>query len=227
VTDETIDDLERLLQEAKEAEEAAGDAAMRLFPARGPEWSAFLAAHEEVLQVERKLANARQEEHVIPVQFPVRWDVGAPLPYLLCNDYRTFLTFFLPIDDPDWDGTYVTIRSPDDDSPARIAVVEFHHCVASKLGDPNDEVHNGHPWDGKGLRAYSAQEVINSRWVAEIESINRVHSQYSPEKWKRLHHYVLWFHDSTFECIAESFTVELRNEDFASVLENICRRLVT
>src|SRR5437667_12297618 len=36
-------------------------------------------------------------------------DTGAPLPYLLQNDYRTFVAFFLRDVDPNWDGTYVTV----------------------------------------------------------------------------------------------------------------------
>ena len=82
-------------------------------------------------------------------------------------------------------------------------------CVSAKLGDPNDEVFSGHPLQGKGLEAYAAQRVVNSRWLKEIETINSVHPQYRPAMWRDLQHFIFWFHDSTFECLARSFKVEV------------------
>ena len=46
----------------------------------------FRAARTAVLQAERNLAAAKGEEYVVPIEFPVCWDTGAPLPYLLQND---------------------------------------------------------------------------------------------------------------------------------------------
>lgn len=142
------------------------------------------------------------------------------------NDYRTFITFLLRARDPNWDGTYVTVRDPASSTPLSVAVVEFKRCHAAKLGAPNDEVLNGHPLYGKGLDSYTAQEVINSRWLAEIEATNSVHSCYKPEHWKDLHHYVFWFHDSTFECIAGAFAVETFDKSLTDVLSDVCKRLV-
>lgn len=78
--------------------------------------------------------------------------------------------------------------------------------VSAKLGSPNDEVFHGHPLAGKGLEGYTAQLVRNSRWLSELQQINSVHAGYRPEAWQKRNHYVFWFHDTTFECIAEGST---------------------
>jgi len=78
---------------------------------------------------------------------------------------------------------------------------------------------------GKGLDGYRAQRVVNSRWLAELEAINSVHHCHKPEVWRKRSHYVLWFHDSTFECVAESFRVELFRESMADLLVRVCQRL--
>jgi hypothetical protein len=57
-------------------------------------------------------AQSADRIYAVPIEFPVHWDTGAPLPYLLQNDYRTFLAFFLHTVDPNWDGTYVNVRNP-------------------------------------------------------------------------------------------------------------------
>lgn len=223
-----IEELERALADAnQQVERALKDLSANFSRSgRGQEWREFHAAYEQVLSVERKLAAAKHEEHVIPVEFPVQWETGAPLPYLLCNDYRTYLTFFLREVDPHWDGTDVNIRNAASSAPASVAIVEFKHCIVSKMGSPNDEVHSGHPWAGKGLRSYTAQEVVHSLWLAEIEAINRVHRCYNADLWKTLHHYVFWFHDSTVECIAESFTVTSRNDSMSVILADLCEKLL-
>ena len=47
------------------------------------------------LYLKRELAAAKGEEYAVPVDFPVKWDAGCPLPHLLCNDYKALLAFIL------------------------------------------------------------------------------------------------------------------------------------
>src|SRR5215470_5377570 len=105
-----ISNLQTVLREAQEREARALAA---LAPKhRGGEQEEFAAAHSAVLQAERDLAAAKGEPYAVPIEFPVAWDTGAPLPYLMQNDHRTFLAFFLHDVDPNWDGTYVRVRKP-------------------------------------------------------------------------------------------------------------------
>ena len=129
-------------------------------------------------------------------------------------------------DDPSWDGTYATVKDPAGEHAESLALVEFRRCISAKLGAPNDEVFHGHALAGKGLDAYSAQLVRRSRWLAELQKTNSVHSAYRAESWQNRNHYVFWFHDSTFECIAESFTVERHACSMSALLGEACRRLV-
>lgn len=102
--------------------------------------------------------------------------------------------------DPEWDGSYVTeMRTMD---IHRIVLVEFIGSYAFQFGGPNDEVIGGHRLWGRGLNPYSAHVIANSRWLAEMEQINKVHPRYHPDKWKTLKHYLLLFHDENFECLA-------------------------
>jgi hypothetical protein len=98
--------------------------------------------------------------------------------------------------------------------------------MSAKLGSPKDEVFHGHPLAGRGLESYTAQLVRNSRWLAELQKINSVHAGYRPDAWQQRNHYVFWFHDTTFECIAESYAVELHDRSMPDLLVEACRRLV-
>jgi len=125
-----------------------------------PEWQEYELAKQDVLRLERLRAAATDDEYAETIEFPARWDIGAPLPHLFVSDDRALLAFLLAEYDPEWDGTYVTAKSPAGNEPESLALVEFEYCVSAKLGDPNDEVFSGHPLQGKGLEAYAAQRVI-------------------------------------------------------------------
>lgn len=194
---------------------------------KGGEWEGYLAAKEAKLKLERELAAAKGEEHAVPLELPVRWDTGAPLPHVIQNDCKTFLTFYVHEPEPDWDGSYATVKDPGDGSVESLALIEFFGCSSAKFGSPNDEVFEGHPLSGKGLDAYTAQRVVNSKWLAELEAINSVHRRYDPALWRKRNHYVFWFHDTTFECVAESFRVEVFRESMAELLARACHRILT
>jgi hypothetical protein len=146
-------------------------------------------------------------ERVAPLDLGLQWDVGAPLPHLLQSEHRTFLAFYLS-DPPGWDGTFVEIVNPTSPSPEPLGVIEWLRCNGAVLGGPNDEAYHGHRlWSG-GLAevgAYRAAEVANSRWIMDLEKVNRVHPNHRPEAFSSLRHFILGFHDSTFECVAAGF----------------------
>jgi len=194
---------------------------------KGGEWEEFRAAHKDVLSLERKLAAKKGEEYAEPCDFPVKWDGGAPMPHLMVNDNRALLAFLLRDPAPAWDGSYVTIKDPSNDQPESLGLVEFEHCTSAKLGAPNDEVFAGHPLKGKGIEAYGAQRVVNSRWLKEIEKINSVHPMYQPDVWRDQNHFIFWFHDSTFECIAKSYKVETYRTSMRALLGVMMERLIS
>lgn len=159
---------------------AAGERCQRAIAARaskykGGEWEEYHAAHQEVLRLERSLAAAKSEEYAEPCGFPLKWGAGAPMPHLMVNDNRALLASLLSEPAPAWDGNYVTIKSPTNEQPEPLGLVEFDGCISAKLGAPNDEVFEGHPLNGRGLEGYTAQRVVNSRWQKELEAINSVH----------------------------------------------------
>jgi hypothetical protein len=195
----------------------------------------YYAAHASYLPA----GNYYNEEHAELFDLGVQWDIGAPLPVLIANEDRTFLVFYLRNVDPDWDGTYVHVRDPAQDIDQPMAVLEFRGCHSAKLGDPNDEVLHGHRLWGRGLKPYGAFLVRNSTWVAELRRINEVHESYRDPKvlrgesyftlppWERMNHYLFALHDSTFECVAESFTVSTFSSSMPEVLQAVLRDLFT
>ena len=136
------------------------------------------------------------------------------------------LAFYVRVPDPKWDGTDANIKDPGSGATESLALVEFEHCISAKLGAPNDEVFSGHPLYGRGACMYSAQRVRNSRWLAEIDKNESVHVGYKPETWRSLTHFIFWFHDTTFECVAKSFKVERHAVSMRDLLAEMTRKVI-
>ena len=174
---------------------------------------------ERLLKAERELALAKGEETALALDWPIMWDIGAPLPHVLSSGLKTFLLYYARRDDPNWDGTYITIANPSASDGTPVVLVEFIGCEVFSFGGANDEVMHGHPLRGKGLGSYTAHTVANSRWLAEQQKINSVHDQYRPETWQNFKHYILLFHDEMFECIARDYMVEVFRGGLYQVLD--------
>jgi hypothetical protein len=145
------------------------------------------------------------------------------LPHVVASGWKTYVMYVVSEPDPNWDGLYVSLVQASD--VHTIALVEFIDCDAFTLGGPNDEVLHGHPLWGRGLSYYSAHVIAHSRWLAEAENINKVHQHYNPDRWKTRKHYLLTFHDETFECLASGYTIEVFRESLEQVAQIAQARL--
>jgi hypothetical protein len=90
------------------------------------------------------------------------------------------------------------------DRENRRKALKFNRCSVSKFGYPNDEALSGHRLYKKGLGFYGFFEVVESQWIAELRKSNEVVFPDS-KGFEGKRHFVITFHDSTFECIALDF----------------------
>lgn len=117
------------------------------------------------------------------------------------------LAYLVQRHDPAWDGTYATVVGADDEG-MEIAIVDFASPLQHMFGPPNDEAFQGHPLMDRGLRPYSAAEVIESSWLRAAERMNAVHPSHDTSQFMAdRRHFIFAFHDSTFECIAEGYAI--------------------
>lgn len=219
----TTAELERHLQQARDRVARAIEA---LEPKhRGGEMEEFRAAMDAQLAAERALSLARDEPTCMPLEWRPAWDVGAPCPHVVSTDSRTFLVYLAAAPDASGIGATVRMVEPSAGEQEILALVEFKSCYAHRFGGPNDEVISGHPFHGRGLEAYRAHVVENSPWIATEKATNSVHRGFRAERWERLRHYLLFFHDDTFECLAEGWTVEVVAGTFRQVVELAVERM--
>jgi len=119
-----------------------------------------------------------------------------------------------------WDGT--TIRIVDSSSDGeQVALIKFGRCYAHMFGPPNNEAYAGHPLADRGLKPYSVFMVENSSWIRQAEHRNSVHVYHEKVQFmKGKKHYIFFFHDTTFECIAHSMECDI----FAGSVKSVLRQ---
>jgi hypothetical protein len=83
---------------------------------------------------------------------------------------------------------------------------------AHYFGPPYVDAVNRHPLHSRGVDIYGAFEVHDSSWIRELRQISgsRIEGR----------HFILTFHDTTFECIARSFTISMDRKPLAEVIRS-------
>jgi hypothetical protein len=165
-----------------------------------------------------------ERDRVIELEGVPQSSVGAPLPIVLSDEHKILLAYIIEDTPSDWDGSSVRVVDPS--TPGEpLALVEFTAYWSFMFGAPSDEAFHGHPLAGRGLHPYGAFEIENSSWVRQLEKMNSVHPYHKSERFERLRHYIFAFHDSTFECVADGFTVSEHEGSLESILPVMQSRL--
>jgi hypothetical protein len=149
-----------------------------------------------------------KKDKVLPLNDIPQSSVGAPIPVILADEHTTVVAYYSQENEIDLD----VETEP-------IAIVTFKSCRSTLFGPPNDEAFSGHPLYSRGLKPYSSSIIENSSWLRKYIEMNSVHLYHSPVLFEDYKHFILSFHDSTFECIAKSYNFDVVNDRFSSVID--------
>ena len=149
-------------------------------------------------------------------------DSGASLPFIMSDEHRVLLAYMVSESD---EAVSSIVKMMTADSPGYVALVEFAQPCAHMFGPPNDETFLGHPLAERGLRPYGVFEVLDSSWIRQLAGMNKRHSRHSQSRYDDLRHYIFSFHDSTFECVAKSLAVSLREGSLRDVMFEMLQRV--
>lgn len=150
--------------------------------------------------------------------------IGAPLPTILAGEFCLAIAYLCELPDANWDGSYVRVVSAESEGET-ICVVSFDNAIAHFFGPPNDEAFSGHPLADRGLKPYGTFEITSSSWIRALERMNSVHPHHKPELFSGYRHFVLSFHDTTFECVAAGYTFQTRSGRLQDVMGDVCASL--
>lgn len=111
---------------------------------------------------------------------------------------------------------------------AGTALVEFPFCIITQFGYPNDEALPGHPLYQSGMEdhGYGIFEVLNSSWLKQIDAQNRIKFPEMESYTEGARHFIITFHSSTFECLADDIRLEILTEPYAQVFARIAERVI-
>jgi hypothetical protein len=129
-----------------------------------------------------------------------RPEAGAPSPVVYASDGSLAVAYY---------------TTPGDGA---VALVSFTMPHIHLFGAPNDEALDGHPLYERGLSFYGAFEIRESSWIRSLERMNRVHMFHDTSRFAACRHFILTFHDTTFECVAQGYTTSIHQEDPAEVI---------
>ena len=91
--------------------------------------------------------------------------------------------------------------------------------MVATYGYPNDEALAGHPLYLSGLRHYGVFEVLEPSWRQRVIDQNLISFPRTPPQYTTLRHFVITFHDSTFECLAQDLRARRVSGSTAAILD--------
>jgi hypothetical protein len=155
-------------------------------------------------------------EKIEKLKLGVRPEAAVSGAVLLQSEYSTYLTFNAQkeTDKPSPYGGFYT-------TDAGTAIVEFQGCLISKFGYPNDEAAMGIPkYKDFG---YDICEVKNSEWIKELETLNSY--SFPNTSYAGFRHFIIFFHDSTFECVARDIMLNLSSQQFSVIIGELSAKV--
>jgi hypothetical protein len=160
---------------------------------------------------------SEETEKVIELDLGYTPEAAVSGAVLVQSERSTFLTF-----------NAMRLRDDGYRVDAGTALVEFPFCIITQFGYPNDEALPGHPLYAFGLKdyGYGIFEVLNSSWRKRIDDQNRISFPRLESYTKRSRHFIITFHDSTFECLARDIQLEIIGEPYERVFARIGERVI-
>jgi hypothetical protein len=199
------------MDELSEAKTRLADAVAAIDSARRDrDFGVLRAAYADQATAQRDVARLSGHQFAEPIDLGVRMSAGAPEPQVISGSGNTIVVFYLSGQDM-----------------AAKGVVHFKGAYLTKFGGLNDEAMEGHPLHGHGLEPYVAHVVRNSEWISEAEQANSVHPNHKPGWSERYQHYIICFHDETFECIAATWQADTVTATMADAMRLAVDRLAS
>lgn len=153
---------------------------------------------------------------LVDLNFGFTMSGGGSQPLLMADEASALISFYID--------TYI----PDTSSFAedKIATIKFVNYPKVLFGFPDIDRIGGHPYYSLGMRPYSAYELIDSDLITSLAKIDSHHNLFSKPKWEKYHHYLLLFHDSLFECVAENYEILPTSSSMAEAATKMSEHLM-
>jgi hypothetical protein len=150
------------------------------------------------------------------ITWPVPWDVGAPMPFVI-SSRRQFLIYYASGVLASAESSTVKVVGEIDERNA-VALVEFLGCLDLRFGGPDENAFAG-GGSINGLTPHKAHVVKDSKWTEWLRRVSESSQGNDQVNWGHYKHFVLGFHDERFECIAKSFFIEVYSASFDDVAQ--------
>jgi len=216
----TIADLQKQLEEVQKQEIQA------LLEKSGE----YLSSRKKYASLYLKLAKACMDEFVRNRNFPVE----------IIGDENTLYLFHHK------NKIYITFRLRDE----KIATINFSQCMLSEFRSSGLAI-DGQPVNIFDTFPSPIEIVEDSLWLKEIEDIYKSRDSYNQESWQTQNHYIVRFLSEMgsglriseaafkthlfhswigklpmiFDCIAQSFEVEIHKENMNDVLAKVSKQI--
>jgi hypothetical protein len=129
-------------------------------------------------------------------------DFGAPLPFVVAREGKLLLAYYGDFEQNHRSDAPLVVNQG---TVGSIVVVSFRRPLSYFSVPLSNETLDAHPLAFRGLTRNGVYRVEKSSWIRRLLAAQLVHRRALPETFQNSIHFVFVFHDSIFECVADSF----------------------
>jgi hypothetical protein len=149
------------------------------------------------------------------------WDKKAPLPQIFSDSVNTYVIYAVDLKIAE-SLEHQTIEPVGNGRKQLIALTEFKGGTF-RFGLANDALFGGLPYDFDEV--HWAHKVINSKWIAELKNIHKLHNKSESSFWDDRHHLVLLFKAQLLEIIYIDYKTDIYFSNFEGVGREVLKRI--
>ena len=143
------------------------------------------------------------KESAIPIDFPLIWGSSIYTPTVISDGSKLLLVSNFYSIAQNYDKSTLKVFGDENALSNGVnVIIEFLGWVDFKSGKIGEDF-IGHPDYIPSLRSYKTYEVINSGWLRNLKQIMTP----TGPSFSKSRHFVLGFHDTRFECIANGYYI--------------------
>jgi hypothetical protein len=171
----------------------------------------------------KSMYNVDEKDQVVQLVDVPQSDSGAPMPLVFSDEGRVVLAYYGMEGSPKWNDFPRILGHVGGNDP--VALLRFIGCSSYMFGEPNDEALTGHPLASRGLKPYGVFRIKDSSWIRSLERSNSVSPLHEQESYQDLQHLIFTFHDTTFECLCDTFDVRTARGSIGALTQMMLKLL--
>ncbi len=168
----------------------------------------------------------KDKEKVVELTGVPQPNAGASLPVIFCDEFQLKLAYLVHKTDNESidDAAAVTVNQ--DSASKELIIIEFSSFCVYSFGIPNHRPINKQQFENT-IYPLGIFRIENSSWISALEKEESSSLTFTRKRVLSCQHFIIYFQNSTFECIAEDFEIRREQNTISNIGAQFIKTMIS